>query len=270
MVGTEEHLTCITGLPRAGDAAPFDQFPGEIVCLGFKFSVSWAGLPYHVTDDGYVLTSTRGKEYIALDADDIAHYQATHQLSDPLPTYEVPSGWYAAQFGTWALGAVILGAMVWRLIQKRRLARARETAEITTGGPVVERSGDREIADEIRFHLDANEVISHQAYACDREPDSVTASLSGHAHLAVLTDRRLILMTTRIGLFGMFRGKRRVSAFDRASITRIEADGETLFVYPHDKPPLMLFVPLTNSRFSSANQRAFLLDLPRLLGHRAA
>ena len=67
----------------------------------------------------------------------------------------------------------------------------------------------------------------------------------------------------------MGRGKFKISSFDRASITSIEADGERLFVHPHDKAPLMLFVPLTNSRFSWANQRAFLVDLPRLVGQRA-
>src|SRR5262249_14739621 len=145
--------------------------------------------------------------------------------------------------------------------QRRRLARDRQAGTILERR--LDRPGDRDIADAFAPHLEPGEVITFQGYATDRVPDSIGNSLRGQAHWVALTDRRLLLLTNRIGLFGMFRGRQRFRAIERAVIKSITADHERLFVET-GLDAFALVVPFRAARCSSDNQRSLLTALPQI------
>ena len=268
MYGAEDHLDCLA-YPATTVSLPADQFPGEQMCIGYRYTVHWAGIPYWISDEGYVLTTQRGKQYISLKPDAITELQGEGSLPAAMPPYAIPIGWRMGQIASYGLIAALIAAAAWRARGKRQLRKARGTAAITTTGPVLEKRGDREIAEAMRAHLEAGEHITHQALAWDRKPDSVGNSLRGQRHLVALTDRRLLLSTSKIGLFGGFRGKPHLRPIPRDHIVSVLPGDEDLTLHVRDTDvstwSLRLIVPLAPGGFSRANQRAFLLDLPRLL-----
>jgi hypothetical protein len=258
--GDQDFLSCLT-YPASQNGLPTDQFPGQHICLGFRYTVHWAGIPYSVTDEGYVLTTEHGKEYISITPKELADLQAMGTFVGKPPAYDIPIGWRLGVWGGYALVALLVGVAIWRALQRRSLRHARGKAEITRSGPVVKTSGDRKIAAAMREHLDGGEQITHQAIAYDRKPDTIRALM----HLTALTDKRLLMVTTRLGLLGLFRGTPQLRAIERAEIGRIDAGDEDLVLVLTTGERLRLHVPLGAAGYSSANQRAFLLDLPRLL-----
>jgi len=262
MYGSEDHLECLSIPPNLREAYGPQHFNGAVPCLGHKFTVKWAGLPYWVSDDGYVVTTASGKTYIALDAPLIAELQASNYLPATLPGYEVPIGWRLGGLSLWAILAIfmIFGAV--KLLRTRRVRAARRGA--ATSELVIARAGDREIQKLFAPILAPDERITHQALAYDRKPDSVGASLSGKAHLIALTNHRLFISTTNIGLFGFGKGERVTTVTDRDGVSVVAAGDDQLYVERHNAPALTLVVPLTNRRYTASNQIAFLADLPRL------
>lgn len=77
---------------------------GEAMYLGYKVSFHWLGLPYRVTNDGYVLGVKGRASYVAVDGSNLGQWQAQGYLPSPLPTYEL------------SLADHILGNMLWIVI----------------------------------------------------------------------------------------------------------------------------------------------------------
>lgn len=257
LTGSQDHFECLMPLHQPD---PAFQHLGAPPCLAYKFTVSWMALPYSASDGGYVITAPGAKDYFALTSTQISDLQAAGEIGSPLPAYEIPIGWRMSVYSPWLLFALIAGIAAWKHSHRRRLARDRERG--TTSGPlVIDRPGDRAIADALAPHLEPGEVITHQAYATDRVPDSISASLRGLAHWVALTDRRLLLMTNRIGLFGRFRGRRKLVAIPRSAITSVVAEDEKLMVET-TFGTFRLIVPFRAARCSPDNQRALLTDLP--------
>jgi hypothetical protein len=263
LTGAEEHLTCLAAVKGASPAPSL----GLHVCLGYKFTVEWAGVPLSVTDDGYVLTNEGGERYIALTPDGLAELQAAGTIATPPPAYELPLGWRMARFSPYALGLFIALIVGWKQWQLRRLRRelGAKVDESTTG-PVLARAGDRRIAAALAPLVPAGEQVTHQAQAYDRSPDTVGSTLSGHKHQVGLTASRLIIVTSRIGLFGLGGGAPTVCVIERSAIVEIAGDGEELIIREADGSARRLVVPLTSVLdVSSVNQRRFLADLPRIV-----
>jgi hypothetical protein len=260
--GTEEHLTCLVPL-KGGSPVPE---LGPAACLGYKFTVEWAAVPYAVTDDGYVLTTAGGKRYLALTSAGLAELQAAGTIATPAPAYEVPLGWRLARFSPYALGLLIAVIVGWKQWQLRQLRRDQASTLDDAGtGPDLSRAGDRRIAAALAPLVPAGEQVSHQAQAYDRPPDSMS-TLSGHGHAVGLTASRLIIVTSRSGLFGLGRGTPTVRVIERSAIVEIVGEGEVLSVREADGRTHRLVVPLAAVLgISSANQRRFLADLPRIV-----
>jgi len=256
--GTEEHLECIAYTPGLREELGPGVLEGQQPCLGFKFSVSWLGLPYWVSDDGYVLATEGGKQYIQLDPAMIQELQASSRLPTPLPAYQLPLEWRIGGFSLWIVIGLAAIASAVSVARRRRLARALQPRAITTSGPVIARAGDRAIREALRSTLEPGETITHQGLARERVSPR-------KEHMVALTDRRLLVRTTRIGLFGLGKGKPSITATARDQITGIYADGVTLYVERRDLPTLTLPVSLFDRRFTHANQLALLADLPRLI-----
>lgn len=260
--GTQDHLECLSYPALPPDVAPFAH-----TCLGYRYSVDWAGVPYGLTDHGYVFTTNQGKQYVSLSEQEIETFQSAGILPKPLPPYEIPLGWRIGAYSAHALVTIIVLFAAFKLWQRRRLKRDLGSTEITTSGPTYARKGDRAISEAIREHLDPGELVSHQALAYDRKPDSIGSSIRGNRHFAALTNKRLILVSSKIGMFGWFQGKPWLTTIERPQIARVDADGEQLVVHRRDGTNEPLLVPLNVMSYS--NQRAFLLDLPRVLPDRA-
>ena len=64
---------------------------GEALFLGYKITFHWFGLPYKLTEDGYVLGVKGSQKYYSLDQPTMASLQAQGRLPSPLPVYEVPA-----------------------------------------------------------------------------------------------------------------------------------------------------------------------------------
>jgi hypothetical protein len=250
-VGSEEHLDCV----QLVNPQPQWKQLGNGACLGYKFTIEWAGVPYWSSDDGYVITNQQGKQYIPLSPQDIALYQAAHQLPTPLPAYSVPVGWRLAGLSLWLLLAAIIVVKAWRMLHRRRLARERADTPITRAGRVLVRSGDRKLDQALARTLEPGEVISHQAVATDRDPHgSRLGSMGVHTFWVGWTGRRLLVLGHSVR---SFRGIR------RTEITRIVTDHETLVVHCAGGN-VQLVVPFRKLGFSKENQLAFLRDVPRI------
>jgi hypothetical protein len=79
----------------------------------------------------------------------------------------------------------------------------------------------------------------------------------------VLTDCRLIFVTTRAGAFGPLLENRGTESLDRRSIAGLAVDDRAIQLHLADGSARLLWVSPTKKL---SNQRAFLRDVPRILG----
>jgi hypothetical protein len=268
MWGTDEHLECITALPHKLGVEPLEIGGQNNVCIGFKFSVSWAGIPYSTTDDGYVLTVRDSKQYIPLDKDGIAELQAEGLVTTPAPTYSIPAGWVYAQYSMHVLIGIIVLAVGFKFWLRRRLANRRTSGEIASG-PVLRKKKDRALLAMLSPMLAVDETISHQAYAHseDMSDAGIGVAATNYAFFIALTNKRLIWIQQKAGVLGIGKGDQTTDEIDRATIGRIDTDKNGLDVRRTDGAPLLtIYVPLAGSGYSFENQSAFLADLPRMFG----
>lgn len=264
--GTDEHLQCITALARKPGAEPFEIGGQKNVCLGYKFSVSWAGLPYRTTDDGYVLTVPDSDLYIEVTAEGLADLQAEGLVATPAPTYSIPREYYLAQFSLWALLGVIAATIAVRLWARRRVSRRRLRDEIATE-PVLEKAKDKALHAMLAPMLRADETISHQAYAYDANLRSAGMAVANttYEYFTALTNQRLIWIKQKHGVLGIGKGDQTLGEIARATIRRTRVHENALELLCTDGPSLVLYVPLSGSGYSFENQSAFLADLPRIV-----
>ncbi len=265
--GTDEHLECITALAKKPGMESIEVGGQKNVCIGYKFSVAWAGLPYRTTDDGYVLTVPDSQQYIPLDKAALEELQAHGLVSTPAPTYSIPTGYVVAQFSLWAVLALIVGVVGLRFWWRRRIAKRRTSSVIATE-PVLAKAKDRSLNGMLVPMLAADETISHQAYAYDADMSTAGVAMAATTfeYFVALTNKRLIWIKQKHGVLGIGKGDQTTGEIDRAIIVRVTAFEQALEFRRDDGPPmLVLYVPLAGTGYSSENQSAFLADLPRVV-----
>jgi hypothetical protein len=101
---------------------------GETLYLGYLYTHHSFIMPYHMTDDGYVLGVTGEKGYYPLESDLLKRLQAQKLLPDPLPAYSV--SWIDYVFGyiLWfTLGGIAI-AIAYSYLKQRRQREAGEAA----------------------------------------------------------------------------------------------------------------------------------------------
>ena len=268
MWGTDEHLQCITAVAKKPGIEPIEIGGQKNVCIGYKFSVSWAGLPYRTTDDGYVLTVPVSRQYIALDKAGLAELQAEGVVSTPAPTYSIPTGYVLAQYSLWAVLALIVLVAGLRFWWRRRIMQRRTSGVIATE-PVLARTKDKSLHAMLSPMLAADEAISHQAYAYDADMSNAGMAMAATTfqYFVALTNKRLIWIKQKHGVLGIGRGDQTTGEIDRAIIERILPHENALEIRRDDGPPMLtLYVPMAGSGYSRENQSAFLADLPRIVG----
>src|SRR6185295_19227686 len=102
LFGKEEKLHCIVGVPLKG---PKD----EELCVAYKTTMYAVFAPAYFHDDGYVLALKGGANgyYPLPEGNGLATLQASGDLPNPLPAYQIPALDYAFGYLLW--GALVVG-----------------------------------------------------------------------------------------------------------------------------------------------------------------
>lgn len=250
LFGTDESIECITNVGVTGG-------DGEPLCLAYKTRKVFFGAGVWFHDDGYVLrNATNANSYYPWpDAAQVQKWQSMQLLPSPLPAYSIP--WYEYAFG-YSLWLILLALGAWAMFRgwltKRRHA-ANALVPVSMGPPKQDTEYDRLISDEAKKHLGDGELLQHQAWAVN-EGDHF------HAWYLVLTNRRLMVFTTKRAAFSPSKEVTDTALIPRDAFTSVtEHDYE--FTFTHTGGSFVMSVPKKSKHFS--NQEAFIRDVPRLM-----
>ena len=263
MFGNDETITCIQPVDIKGA-------DGESLCLAYKTTKTFVGAGVWIRDDGYTLrVLDDATRYFKVDAAELQKFQAEGLLPTPLPSYHIKWPEYLFGYSLWIIVAGMLVA--WRIGVARKRRRLEEDAATVTsyGPPVIETDADRYIQEQVAPLLEAGESVQHQAYALDRDPATAGAfgAARAKACFVVLTNRRLHFVNTRVGALSLLLENKGTETVDRASITTIAVDDRMIVLALADGGVRALWIG-DNRKLS--NQRAFLRDVPRLVGDQLA
>lgn len=105
---------------------------GEALALGYKTTTQNFLLPYTIADDGYVLVvkGEKGKFY-DLPEEQLAGWQASGLMPDPLPAYEIPLIERIFGYALWPTLVLIALIYLIPMLRKRKAAAAATAAAPT-------------------------------------------------------------------------------------------------------------------------------------------
>jgi hypothetical protein len=264
MFGPDEKLTCIAPVKLKGGN-------GEELCIGYKTTKFAVFAPAYLKDDGYVLVvENSAKNYYPLpQGTELAEFQSAGMLPKPLPPYTIPTLEYVFGYLLWiAIGATVLVSWAARALRKRRHESLQTFEPPTTDAPTLRTKTDRWLAEEAKKILESGEAVQHQAYGLDSAANTTGAALSAKACYVLLTNRRLLFIRARVGAFGPLRENRGVETFLRETIETAQADERHLRFVFKDGSVRDFFAEWHERNLS--NQKRFLRDVPRLVGHQQA
>lgn len=274
LVGSKDHLECLMQLSPSV-ASDFAPIIGGPLCLGHRYSVEYAGVPYGVTDHGYIVTNDRGIVYYPLDAALLARIKTSEGMPATLPGYSVPSIWKVLQpaFALSGLAVLIVAALVWQASQRRKVRNLRAREGLSTTGPVANYMGDRKLVAAIAPLLQSTETVSHYALTYDEDMSRGSSVATAHKQITALTNERLLMVITKVGLFGLGAGTPKtvkINRADIAAVTLVPDEPGALQVHLQSGSSFGLYVPLTMVGYSSNNQMSLARDLPLLFPTAAA
>lgn len=260
MFGKEEKLHCIADVKLVGPQQ-------EPLCIAYKTTMYAVLAPAYFRDDGYVLAVKRaGNEYYPIpQGADLTALQASGELPNPLPPYQIPTFDYVFGYILWSALAIGIGATVLgdRLKAKRH-ASLQSKLPPSTAAPELRTKTDQWLHQEIAKLLQGPEMIQHQAYGFDREASSTVGAAMVKAIYVVLTDRRLFVIHARVGAFGPLHENNGVVTYERTDIVQVASNERHLRFDFGNGTSLDFFAEWSERKLS--NQRRFLSDVPRLLG----
>ena len=248
-------------------AAEFEPLDGGPLCLGYRYTVEWAGLPYWVADHGYIVTNAAGVSYYSVDAALLGQLKTSEGELVAVPSYALPLGWKASVAGSWGLVVVVLAVVMWRVFQRRKVIKLRTQEGLSTTGPVGAYIGDRKIVAAIAPLLEPSETVSHYALTYDENMSLRSSTTNAHKQITALTNQRLLMVISKVGILGLGSGKPKIVKLDRAAIaavTSVPDEPDALHVHLQSGSSFGLYVPLTLVGYSSSNQMALARDLPLL------
>jgi hypothetical protein len=256
--GTEEKLECIQPLSLKGHE-------GEPLCLAYKTTTTFFGAGVRFRDDGYVLkVQSRDAYYPLPEEPRLSELQGLGLLPRPLPSYSIPAIEYAFGYSLWIVIAAVIALERVKAYKNRRRTAEEATIPTSYGPPAFETKGDLFVANQATALLAPGERVQHQAYALDRQlTGSIVSAGTAKAYFAILTDRRLILIRTRVGAFAPLLENRGVEEISRDEIVGASVDDSLITISLRDGTWRSLWIPVSERHFSS--QRAFRRDVPRLL-----
>lgn len=250
MFGTDEKIECIQDVGVTGSE-------GEPLCLAYKTRKVFFGAGVWLHDDGYVLRHAKNANtyYPWPDDAQVQKWQSMELLPSPLPKYSVPFIEYAFGYSLWLILLALGGWALFRGWLTKRRHAANALVPVSLGPPKQDTEFDRLISDEAKKHLGDGELLQHQAFAVN-EGDHFSA------WYLVLTNRNLMVFTTRRGALSPSKEILSASVIDRNAFTSVvEHDYE--FTFTHTGGTFIMSVPKRSKHFS--NQEAFIRDVPRLM-----
>ena len=134
---------------------------------------------------------------------------------------------------------------------------------VSFGPPLLMTKADYFVAGQVAPQLRAGEVIQHQAYVIDREPgNGWRYAMLARADFAVLTNQRVLLIRTRLGVFAVLRENRGFEATEREWISNVTVNDRLIVLTFTNRSARTSWVSETRGL---SNQTAFLRDVPRRL-----
>ncbi len=266
VVGTQDHLECLLQLPTSA-TADFTPIAGGPLCLGYRYTVEWVGLPYWVADHGYIVTNAAGVSYYPVDAALLGRLKTSEGMPAMVPSYALPTKWKLLVAGSWGLVLLVVAVFVWQVLQRRKVTKQRAQGGLSTTGPVATYMGDRKLMTAIAPLLTPTETVSHRALTYDENMRGSASVATAHKQITALTNERLLMVISKVGLFGLGAGTPKVVEIDRADITHVAVvpdEPGALQVQLRSGSCFGLYVPLTLVGYSSSNQMALARDLPLL------
>jgi hypothetical protein len=254
--GKDEKLHCLA-------RTPMRDSEGGGLCVAHKTTTYSLFMPLYFSDDGYVLASSPGREsyYPMPTGAELAELQASGELPSPLPAYSVAALDYVFGYALWVAIGLAVGVGYVQNLRKRQRLAALDTSLPPGARPLVLRTKtDRWLNEEASRLLNANEVVLQQAYGYDRQEMGMVTK----AMYLVLTDRRLLVLHTRLGAFGPLRENNDLSSYERSAIRGVRADERHLRFELGASKSLDFYAEWSERQLS--NQRRFLSDVPRLWG----
>lgn len=254
--GLREDLTCIVDVTMTVE-------DGEALCLAYKTVTYSVGVPAYFEDQGYVLAIKDGMSsyYPMPTGVQLAGSQIMGMLPEPLPSYSIPPEEYALGFLFWILlpfAGVLL--IIHKKIKKSRQASLDTTQPPGSSSLKLGTKTDRWLAEEASKLLESGETVEQQAYGSDTADPGLDGGTKGL--YVVLTNRRLIVIESRIGAFGPLRENLAVRRIERDEIERVDADERHLSFVLKDGQVFEFYAQWRERHLS--NQRRFLADVPRL------
>ncbi len=253
MFGWDDKITCIAPVGVKGEN-------DEPLCLAYRTSKLFVGAGVYLKDEGYVLGDPGKKDlyYPWPDEAQVTKWQSAELLPDPLPAYSIPLVEYAFAYSLW----IIIAAMVAWAVAKSALSKRRQQRDalipVHFGPPTVVTEGDRFISETVKAMLQPHEQLQHQAFALrDAEETS-------HIYFVALTSQRLILISSKRKFRGLVFENQGVEEVPRAQIADVKESSYELTFTLTTGGQFNLVVPASEKDFS--NQKAFVRDVPRLLG----
>jgi hypothetical protein len=260
MFGKDETLTCVQDIALKGAS-------DEPLCLAFKTSKYFVGAGVYLKDDGYVLRSTTAKDtyYPMPEGAELKAFQAQGLMPDPLPPYSVPAVEYLFGYSLWLVVGLVIGFERFKTIRTRKRQAKDAATPVSFGPPTISTEGDRFIAQTVGPLLRPGEQVQHQAYGQKERAEGVVAAARNVGLFGVLTNQRLIFVKTKIGAFKPVLENHGVDEVPREAIVDAVEDDYLVTFMLHDGTARTLLVPPQEKHFS--NQRAFIRDVPRILGN---
>jgi len=259
MFGKDETLTCVQPVTLKGAN-------DEALCLAYKTSKYFVGAGVYLKDDGYVLKSMASPDtyYQVPEGAELKAFQADGLMPDPLPPYSVPFVEYLFGYSLWILVALVIGFERFKKARTKKRQAEDAATPVSLGPPTITTDGDRFIADTVRPMLRPGEQVQHQAYGQKERPEGVVAAARNVGLFGVLTNQRLMLVKTKIGAFKPILENHGVDEVPREAIFDAVEDDYLITFRLNDGTARSILVAPQEKHFS--NQRAFIRDVPRLLG----
>ena len=194
----------------------------------------------------------------------LSQLQQDGLLPKPLPPYSISTWDYVGGYLLWIVVGFVVVISLYGRSRQRRWKEKEDAIPTSLGPPTIRTQADRFVAELAAKELQPSESVQHQAYVFDRQRTSLRSMLMANAFYAVLTSRRLLLFSTRAGLFKPSLKSRGMEAIARDDIASCTVGTGGLVLTLRDRSKRTFFVEMSERHLS--NQQAFRRNLPRLLG----
>lgn len=251
LFGSDETITCIEKVPLKGAEE-------ESLCLAHMYTKVFFVAGLYVEDNGYVLQIDGSQSYYPLpEGEELVGFQESGMLPKVFPAYSIPFVEYAFGYSLWIILLFVGAFTLWKSRRESVQLESDAAVPISHGPPALNTEADRFIYNQVKPRLAAREVIEHQAYATDGEPNTFSK-----AFFVVLTNRRLFFIKTRVGAFRLLLENNELVSFSLDQIAVVNRTmSETSIVFQDGSARTIFVAP--SKKLS--NQEAFRRDVPRIL-----